>query len=506
MAHSSDEIGRDERRVAGVLLHPTSLPGRYGIGDLGDELFAFLDWAASAGLRLWQVLPLNPPGYGNSPYGCVSSFAGNPMLVSPQRLLQDGLLSPEALGQPPEFTIDRVDFDRVVTWKTQVLRESWRRFDAASEELRSAFDEFVEGDEQEHWLDDFALFMALKERNGGAPWWSWDRKLSQRNAKAIERARASLADSVLFHKYVQFLFCRQWQTVREAAAARGIRIVGDVPIYVAHDSADVWANRRLFQLDERGEPTVVAGVPPDYFSATGQRWGNPLYRWDVMASTHYRWWIDRVKTSLRFADIVRLDHFRGFAAYWEVPASEPTAMHGKWMPGPGLELFDAIRDALGGTLPLIAEDLGFITPEVHALRQAIGVPGMKILQFGFGQPDSPHLPHRFEAETVVYTGTHDNDTALGWFESAPHEERELARMYLGDDCRDIAWALVRAAFTSVAQMAIVPAQDILSLGSEGRMNLPGAEHGNWSWRLAPGALTHEHADRLRRLAEITGRV
>ena len=506
MTHTSDAIGRDERRVAGVLLHPTSLPGACGVGDLGDELIVFLDWAASAGMRIWQVLPLNPPGYGYSPYGCLSSFAGNPMLVSPQKLLQEGLLTPDAVADVPQFSDEHVEFDRVAEWKSRVLRESWRRFDEiASEELRRGFDDFVAADEQRDWLDDFALFMALKERNGGAPWWSWDRKLAQRNAKAIEKARGELADDVLFHKFVQWLFFRQWSVVRDAAAARGIRIMGDVPIYVANDSADVWGKPKLFQLNDRGEPTVVAGVPPDYFSATGQRWGNPLYRWDEHARTHYHWWIERVRTNLRLADLVRLDHFRGFAAYWEIPASEPTAVNGRWMPGPGLALFEAMREALGA-LPLVAEDLGFITPEVQELRQAIDVPGMKILQFGFAEADSPHLPHRFEPETVVYTGTHDNDTARGWFEHAPEYDRELARSYLGDDCTNVAWSLIRTAYTSVAHVAIVPAQDVLGLGSEARMNRPGAEHGNWSWRLAPGALTREHAERLRWLAEITGRV
>lgn len=506
MTQSSDPAARDERRVAGTLLHPTSLPGRYGIGDLGDESILFLDWLASAGNRLWQVLPLNPPGYGYSPYGCLSSFAGNPMLVSPQRLLQERLLAPEAVADPPQFANDRVEFGRVIEWKSRVLRESWDSFDEqATDVQRREFDEFVAAEEQREWLDEYALFMALKENHGGAPWWSWDRKLAQRNARAIERMRAELADDLLFHKYVQWLFFKQWATVREAARVRGIRIMGDVPIYVANDSADVWSNRKLFQLDENGVPTAVAGVPPDYFSTTGQRWGNPLYRWDELARTNYRWWIARIRTNLRFADIVRLDHFRGFAAYWEVPASEPTAINGRWMPGPGMALFHAIRDALGA-LPLVAEDLGFITPEVHELRRAANLPGMKILQFGFAEPDSPHLPHRFDPETVVYTGTHDNDTSRGWYESAPETEREMVRTYLGDDCHDVAWSMIRAAYTSVAHTAIAPAQDILALGGQARMNRPGAEGDNWSWRLAPDALSRDHAERLRRLAEITGRV
>ena len=496
--------GRDPRRAAGVLLHPTSLPGRYGIGDLGDELIAFLDWSASAGFHIWQVLPLNPPGFGSSPYNCTSSVAGNPLLISPQRLLQQQLLTPEEVAQVPEFAPEHVQFDRVAQYKFPLLRRAWAHFQRQPKGLRSAFEEFQAHEAEREWLDDYALFIALKLRAGGAPWWTWDSPLAQRQTPAIAKARRELMDEIDFQKFLQFLFFSQWHAVRDAARARAIRIMGDVPIYVAADSADVWANRELFQLDEKGLPTVVAGVPPDYFSATGQRWGNPLYRWDALKATNYRWWITRLKTNLQMADSIRLDHFRGFAAYWEVPAHEETAMNGRWMPGPGLELFDAIRAALGD-LPLVAEDLGFITPEVHELRKAIGLPGMKILQFGFSQVDSPHLPHRYDKKTVVYTGTHDNDTARGWFEKAPDHEREAARTYLGCDGQDFSWALIRAAYTSVAETAIIPVQDVLDLGSEGRMNRPGAHLDNWSWRVAAGALTRERADRLRRLAEITGR-
>jgi 4-alpha-glucanotransferase len=490
-------------RDAGVLLHPTSLPGRYGIGDLGDELIAFLDWAASAGFRVWQVLPLNPPGYGNSPYGCLSSFAGNPLLISPQRLLQDNLLSADFVAEVPRLDDEYVEFDRVCEIKFGILRGSWRRFASdATAEQHAAFDAFVAAEEE--WLDDYALFMSIKEQHNGEPWWLWEPALIHRDPAAMKDARESLANDVAFWKYAQFLFFHQWETVHDAARARGIRIMGDVPIYVAADSADVWGNQELFQLDEQGNPTVVAGVPPDYFSKTGQRWGNPLYRWDAMRETGFRWWIARVRTNLRFADLIRLDHFRGFAAYWEIPAAEPTAIHGRWMPGPGVALFDALRTALGD-LPLIAEDLGFITQDVHDLRRAIDVPGMKILQFAFGQNDSPHLPHRFEPKTVVYTGTHDNDTARGWFESAPEDELEAAMLYLGTG-DDVAWAFIRAAYTSVACTAIVPAQDILGLDSDARMNTPGKHHDNWSWRMLPGALTREHAEKLRRLGELCGRV
>jgi 4-alpha-glucanotransferase len=497
MAHTSRYEFAGER-TAGVLLHPTSLPGRFGIGDLGDELTAFLDWAASAGMRLWQVLPLNPPGYGNSPYGCLSSFAGNGMLISPQRLMEEAFLSPSDLAGMPQFTTDEVHFEPVYAWKQALLRKAFE-----TNPKPDGLATFIE--QQGAWLNDYALYMALKKKSDGAPWWSWSSKLARREPDGMAEARQELAAEIAFHQFVQWLFFRQWSAVRELAAARGIAVMGDVPIYVAGDSADVWASRELFQLDEAGQPTVVAGVPPDYFSADGQRWGNPLYRWDLMAKDHYSWWVSRIKANLKLADVVRLDHFRGFSAYWEIPAEEKTAIHGRWMPGPGLPLFEAIRASLG-SLPLVAEDLGFITPEVEQLRRSAGLPGMKILQFGFSQDDSPHLPHRYQEDTVVYTGTHDNETARGWFENAPTEEQRLARTYLGEECNDIAWSLIRTAYTSIARTAIIPVQDILGLGSEGRMNCPGAVHDNWSWRLQPGALTSEHAARLRRLAEITGRV
>ncbi|MDP9192067.1 MAG: 4-alpha-glucanotransferase [Acidobacteriota bacterium] len=503
--HTSVNPPTDARRAAGVLLHPTSLPGSNGIGELGDELIAFLDWAQSAGMRLWQVLPLNPPGYAASPYGCVSSFAGNPLLISPQRLLQDGLLAPEDVAEAPRFSDEHVEFERVTEYKFALMQTSWRRFiDGASEELHAAFDAFVHAPEQKEWLTDYALYMTLKTQSGGAPWWLWEPSLVKRDERALARARRENAATIQFWQYVQFLFFAQWSLVREAAHARGIRIIGDVPIYVADDSADVWGNQQLFQLGDDGKPTVVAGVPPDYFSATGQRWGNPLYRWDVMRDEQFRWWVARVRTNLRLADVVRLDHFRGFAAYWEVPAEEPTAMHGRWMPGPGIALFDALREGLGD-LPLIAEDLGFITQDVHDLRHAIGLPGMKILQFGFSDGDA-HLPHRFDPDTVVYTGTHDNDTARGWFDRATDDEREAALAYLGcTNADEVPAGLIRAAYTSVAETAVVPIQDILGLGNEARMNTPGAETGNWTWRLPAGALTREDAARLRKLAVITGR-
>ncbi len=503
MTHTSAPEPRNTDRTAGVLLHPTSLPGRFGIGDLGDEMLAFLEWVQRAGLGIWQVLPLNAPGYGNSPYGCLSSYAGNPLLISPQRLLEGGLLPDDALNDMPELPAD-VDFERVKALKHGLLQRSYEHFaEHASAEQRQALIGFARDNP---WLLDWTLYAALKEQQSGKPWTVWPDGLAARARNAMADARFELAEEIRFHEYVQWLFFEQWSAVRDAAYARGIRIMGDVPIYVAADSADVWANREIFHLDEHGEPDVVAGVPPDYFSETGQRWGNPLYRWDLLHETNYRWWVSRIRAALRFADVLRIDHFRGFAAYWEIPASETTAINGHWMPGPGIALFDAVRDALG-ELPLVAEDLGFITPEVHELRTAIGLPGMKILQFAFAQENSPHLPHHYDPMTVVYTGTHDNDTARGWYENAAERERETVSAYLGViDAGDIAWTLIRAAYTSVAETAIVPVQDILDLGSAARMNRPGAEHDNWSWRLPDGALTNEHADRLRKLAEVSGRV
>ncbi|MEA2570207.1 MAG: 4-alpha-glucanotransferase [Acidobacteriota bacterium] len=504
MKHRSDPAARDTTRRAGLLLHPTSLPSRYGIGDLGDELIEVLDWAKAAGITIWQTLPMNPPGFGNSPYGCLSSFAGNPLLISPQRLLKDELLPPNALDDVPPFDDNHVvDFGAVAEFKNALLRKSYTHFiDNARPDHQTELAKFS----REHiWLSEWGLYAALKNSNGGKQWSAWDRPLAMREPEALASAERELAAEIRFHNYVQWLFFRQWSAVRDAAEARGIRIMGDVPIYVACDSADVWANRELFQLNADGEPTVVAGVPPDYFSDTGQRWGNPLYRWDLLRQEHYRWWVARIRASLRFADIIRIDHFRGFAAYWEVPASEPTAIHGRWMPGPGRALFDAIRDSLGD-VPLVAEDLGFITPEVHELRHSIGIPGMKILQFAFGQVNSAHLPHCYEPDTVVYTGTHDNDTARGWFESTSDDEREIALAYLGAGREEIEWAMIRAAYTSVARTAIVPLQDILGIGSEARMNRPGDSSDNWAWRFETGVLTRDRADRLRKLAEISGRI
>ena len=492
-------------RSAGVLLHPTSLPGRFGVGDIGPEAVTFLDWLARGGQKIWQVLPLNPPGYGNSPYGCLSSFAGNPLLISPLGLLEEGLLPAGALDVLPQFDATRVDYVAAAAWKELLLRESYRHFLAQPPpDLQEDLDSFQNAPEQIGWLDDWSLYVALKHRFNQIEWSAWESDYALRNSAALASARHDLSGEIALHKYVQFLFFRQWQQLRDAAHVRRIRIMGDVPIYAAGDSADVWSHADLFQLDPAGHPTVVAGVPPDYFSATGQRWGNPLYRWERMEQDGFQWWIERVRANLRLVDILRLDHFRGFSAYWEIGAQEPTAVNGRWVDGPGKALFEAIRAKLG-SLPLVAEDLGFITTEVDELRMAAGLPGMKILQFAFEEDDSPHLPHNYEPASVVYTGTHDNDTARGWFDNATAVEKAHARSYLGCAAEEIQWGMIRTAYTSVADMAIVPLQDILGVGSEGRMNTPGHSENNWAWRYERTDLTDRSAEILRELATVAGR-
>ncbi len=492
-------------RSAGLLLHPTSLPSRFGIGDLGSEAEAFLDWAAAAGQRIWQVLPLGPPGFDNSPYDTQSSFAGDPLLISPERLREEGLLDASALKHPPAFPAERIAFGAVIEWKQKLLRLSWERFRLhAPSGIRQELSSFVEGPQQAGWLADWALYAALRRRFGEREWTSWDRPLRRRETAVLDAVRLEMAEEIAYHEYLQFLFFRQWDRLKEAAHRRGVGIMGDLPIYTALDSADVWANARLFQLAEEGRPEWVGGVPPDYFSPTGQLWGNPTYRWDRMEQEGYDWWIERVRANLRLADLVRLDHFRGFVDYWEVPASEQTAANGRWIPGPREKLFTAIRSALGD-LPVVAEDLGFITPEVTRLREALGFPGMKVLQFAFGEPDSDHLPHHHVPESVVYTGTHDNDTTRGWFSALRPEEKKHVLQYLRAEEADIEWGMIRAAYESPAGLAIVPMQDVFGLGSEARMNTPGKSGGNWSWRSRREQFTPELAGRLRQLAERTGR-
>lgn len=492
-------------RSCGILLHPTSLPGRHGIGDLGAAAYRFVDFLVESGQTFWQVLPLGPTGYGDSPYQCFSAFAGNPLLVSPDRLLEEGLLDEASLADVPRFPADRVDYGPVIQWKTDLLRRSYRVFqERGTGEQRAEFGRFCALNAG--WLNDYALFMALKEHHGGAMWTAWDRATITREGAAMEHWRVELADVVQEQQYHQFLFSRQWAALKAYANERNIRFFGDIPIFVAHDSADVWGNQHLFYLDEAGEPTVVAGVPPDYFSATGQRWGNPLYRWNVLALNGYDWWLARVRSVLNLVDVVRLDHFRGFEAYWEIPAGSPTAEAGQWVKGPGEKLFRRLEEILG-ELPIIAEDLGVITPEVEALRDEFSFPGMKILQFAFASDaTNPFLPHNLTPNCVVYTGTHDNDTAAGWFHSSSAPaERGYARQYLGTDGTDLVWDLIRLAYASVADVAVVPLQDVLGLGSEARMNYPSTPSGNWSWRYIEGSLTDELRQRLLNLAQIYGR-
>ncbi|MGI9047818.1 MAG: 4-alpha-glucanotransferase [Rubrobacteraceae bacterium] len=482
-----------KERAAGILLHPTSLPGWFGAGDLGCEAFEFVRFLEKAGQRIWQVLPLGPTGGGDSPYSAVSAFAGNPLLVSTERLVEEGLLDPDL----PESQPGLVEYATATAVKMGQLREAYGRAEPGE-----GFDDFRE--RHGYWLDDYALYAALKTKMDGVPWNRWETGLREREPEALARARRGLAEEIRFHEYFQYLFFQDWERVRKEAGARGVEVVGDLPIFVSHDSADVWANQRLFHLDGRGEPTVVAGVPPDYFSETGQLWGNPLYDWGRMREEGYRWWVERIRMALTLYDTVRIDHFRGFEAYWEVPTGEKTAAGGRWVKGPGREVFDALAARLG-ELPIIAEDLGEITAEVEELRDTLSLPGMKVLQFAFSSPDNPHLPHNYEGGNwVVYTGTHDNDTTAGWWASAAPEERSFTRRYLGKEYV-IVWDLVRLAYSSTAARAIVPMQDLLGLGTETRMNTPGTVSGNWTWRLDGAALTDELAVRLRNLVETYGR-
>lgn len=491
-------------RASGVLLHPTSLPGPDGIGDLGPQAHRWVDYISSAGCGWWQMLPLGPTGYGDSPYQCFSAFAGNPYLVSPQVLLTEGLLARQDLADHPSFPADRVDYGEVIPWKLALLDRAFARFQSmAPARLQDELGEFQAA--QAAWLEDFALFMALKEAHEWASWDNWPLPLRRRDRAALQAARQKHADAVQRHVFRQFLFYRQWAALRARATERGVRIIGDIPIFVAYDSADVWAHPELFYLDDEGKPTVVAGVPPDYFSPTGQLWGNPLYRWDVHAATGYAWWVERLRALLRLVDVIRLDHFRGFAGYWEVPAGSPTAEVGRWAPGPGRDFVLAVRQALG-ELPIIAEDLGVITPDVVALRDESGLPGMKVLQFAFsGDPGDLFLPHNYTANCVAYTGTHDNDTTRGWYETAPEKERHFCRRYLASLGHDIAWDMIRAVWASVASLAVAPMQDMMGLGSEARMNFPSREAGNWGWRMSEDALSEPLRARLAELNFLYGR-
>lgn len=506
----------DKPRASGILLHPTSLHGRYGIGELGHEAIEFIDFLHAAGQKIWQVLPLNPTGYGDSPYQCFSAFAGNPLLISLDLLAENGLLDRGELDRAPQFCDGCVDFGSVIPYKRERLRAAAETFFRnASAVQRAELDTFRAA--HKCWLPDFALFMAAKEAHNGVAWTEWDAALAARKPEALARWRERLASEIANHEFWQFEFARQWQRIQEHCAERGVHVMGDAPIYVAHDSSDVWTNQYLFWLDEAGRPLKVAGVPPDYFSATGQLWGNPIYRWDVMRDTGYQWWIDRLRAIFSRFEMIRLDHFRGFEAYWEVPAGETTAVNGRWVKGPGRELFVALQKALG-RLPLVAENLGVITPEVEALRKEFGFPGMAIAQFAFSKDEQAPTfrPHNYVRELVAYTGGHDNDTMMGWWRSGVEDstrtEAEVAKekndtaAYFGVTKekfdREVNWIFIRAVYQSVANIVLVPMQDVLGLGSEARMNLPGSMGRNWKWRMRPGALKPELAERLRKFTEI----
>jgi 4-alpha-glucanotransferase len=497
-------------RSSGIILHPTSLPGRYGIGELGPEAYRFLDFLGEARQKIWQVLPLGPTGYGDSPYQSFSAFAGHPLLIDLEDLAERGLLLRAELDAAPEFPEDAADFDGVLEFKQPLLRKAADEFaEHGSRAERDDFDDFCR--RHTAWLDDFALFMALKGAYGGVAWTRWPRPLAVRDPATLAESREALAPEIHAQRFAQWVFFRQWIGLRDACRERGIRILGDIPIYVAHDSADVWANPELFLLDDDGNPTAVAGVPPDYFTADGQLWGNPIYRWDVIRRGGYGWWIDRLRATLGMVDMIRLDHFRGFEAYWEVPAGERTAKNGRWVKGPGAEFFAAVEAVLGN-LPLVAENLGVITPEVEEIRNRYGYPGMAVLQFAFGtDPQGPDFrPHNYPRERVAYTGTHDNDTTVGWWTSTGEgdstrtaedirKERAFAHSYLGTDGSEINWAFIRAVLASVADVALYPLQDVLGLGTEARMNLPGRPEGNWRWRFRRDMLKPEWALRLKEL-------
>jgi len=496
-------------RASGLLLHVSSLPSAYGIGDLGPAAFRFADFLARTDQRLWQMLPVNPVGPGASPYSSPSTFAGNPLLISPQLLVDADLLSEDDLPPLAEMPDDRVDYAHLVPRKRNVLRAAFRRFQAGTSTVDTAqFRHFQEA--QSAWLDEYALYAALKDAHDGAPWTEWTPALAHRKPEALDRARKTHAAAIEMHMFWQFLFHRQWSALQSYCHARDIRLFGDLPIYVAHDSADVWAHQDLFRLDENGETTVVAGVPPDYFSPEGQLWGNPIYRWPRMKDRGFQWWTERLRHTFERFDLVRLDHFRGFERYWQVPAHHDTAIEGDWQDGPGATFFETMRDELGD-LPIIAEDLGIITEAVEALRDAFAFPGMAVLQFAFeGSPANEFLPHNYRRNLVVYTGTHDNNTTVGWWrEELSDEGKDFARSYLdlpdGDGGQAIHRHAVRAVMASVADRAVIPLQDVIGLGSEGRMNVPGTAENNWTWRFTLDQIAEEDEEVLKEFTYLYGR-
>jgi 4-alpha-glucanotransferase len=493
-------------RSSGILFHPTSLPGKYGIGTLGKEAYAFIDFLKKSRQKLWQIFPLGPTGYGDSPYQSFSSFAGNPYLIDFDLLIEAHLLSEEDLrdvffGDNEEY----IDYGAIYNQKYPLLRKAYENFKSSdNHEMRENLEHFKR--ENASWLNDYSLYISLKNHFNGLPWNEWAHDIKNREHGAMEHYKNELADDIEYHNFIQFLFFKQWGDVKRYANENGIKIIGDIPIFVAADSSDAWANPEIFLFDEERKPVKVAGVPPDYFSATGQLWGNPLYNWQKLKETNYSWWVERVRANLSTCDIIRIDHFRGFEAYWAVPYGDDTAINGQWEPGPGIDLFNAIKSQLG-ELPIIAEDLGLMTQGVIDLREATGFPGMKILGFAFDSgEENDYLPHTYTKNCVVYTGTHDNDTLIGWFQKAKEEDRQFARDYLNSRSDDeIHWDAIRGAWSSVANMAISPVQDFLGLGSEARINTPGVAAGNWQWRLRHEVLTDELAERIAKLTRVYSR-
>ena len=491
------------QRVSGILLHPTSLPGNYGGGDFGRAAYQFIDWLASAGQTYWQVLPLGKIGPGNSPYMSCSAFAGNILLIDLEELAGLGLLEKTDLAPHPEFCAERIDYALLYAYRMERLHRAAQRFFAVAQSDKD-YELFCA--EQSDWLDDYALFMAIAQQQDWREWSQWPAELVRRNPKALLDAAVTLGDEIAFWKFCQWCFARQWFTLKRYANSHGIKIIGDVPIFVAYQSADVWAHQELFELDCHCRPSVVAGVPPDYFSKTGQLWGNPLYRWDVHEKTGFAWWIARLGNALKLADLVRIDHFRGFAACWEVAADAPDAMNGKWVAGPGAKLFEAFTKHFP-QLPIIAEDLGLITPDVIELRDQFKLPGMCILQFAFGDGEKNlYLPHHYRPNTVAYTGTHDNDTTVGWWDSVSEQERAFALQYLDSDGQEIHWDMMRALAKSEANTVIYPLQDVLGLPSDHRMNYPGQSDGNWEWRFSWDQLQPVQALELARITRESNRI
>ncbi|HEX6126670.1 MAG TPA: 4-alpha-glucanotransferase [Pyrinomonadaceae bacterium] len=496
------------RRASGILLHPTSLPGDHGIGDLGPEAFKFVDFLAQAKQAYWQILPLGPTGWGDSPYASFSAFAGNTLLISPEKLVKDRLLrsvDADLHSSFPNPSPSQVDYGAVHESKNGLLHKAYKHFSNAHDALQLEFDEFIGNNKS--WLDDYALYRAIKFSQDQRPWYEWEEPLKLRDKKALTRAAKDLHSEIRAQKFYQFLFFRQWSAVKEYANSKGIKIVGDIPIFVALDSVDVWCNRDQFKLNDDGSPRVVSGVPPDYFSKTGQLWGNPIYDWEAMRADGFAWWLSRVRHTLSILDLARIDHFRGFQAAWEVPGGNTTAEHGEWVEAPGKELFTAMQSKLGDP-PFWVEDLGFMTPEVDELRDEFDFPGMRILQFAFGgDAGNQALPHNYIRNCVAFTGTHDNDTAVGWWEALPADNpaREHCMKYLDTDGSNIHWEMIRAIWASVADTAVAPLQDVLGLDNDARMNQPATTSGNWAWRFKKDELTDELAEKLRQITETYGR-